>query len=115
MESSKKLHGNRKVFTTSVLITGILIVVYIMNQWIYTTIDATEERRFTLAPATKQLLKNLDERIYISVLLDGKFPAGFKRLQESTEDVLRRFAQVNPQISYNFENPNDGTIEEVNE
>ncbi|HUR29837.1 MAG TPA: gliding motility-associated ABC transporter substrate-binding protein GldG [Saprospiraceae bacterium] len=115
MEAREKSHGNRKVFTTSVLITGILIIVYMLSQWIYTTVDATEERRFTLAPATKELLKNLDERIYISVLLDGKFPAGFKRLQESTEDILRRFAQVSPEITYNFENPNEGTIEEVNE
>ena len=97
------------------LISGILILLYIVGQWVNTTFDATEERRYTLAPATKKLLTDLDERIYIKVLLDGHFPAGFKRLQESTEDMLRRFAQMSPQIEYNFENPNEGSLEEVNE
>jgi ABC-2 type transport system permease protein len=106
---------NRKVITTGLLISGILSLVYIVGQWVSTTFDATEERRYTLAPATKELLTGLDERIYIKVLLDGQFPAGFKRLQESTEDMLRRFAQLSPQIEYNFENPNEGTLEEVNE
>ncbi len=106
---------NRKVITTGMLISGILILLYVVGQWVSTTFDATEERRYTLAPATKKLLGDLDDRIYIKVLLDGNFPAGFKRLQESTEDMLRRFAQISPQIEYNFENPNEGTLEEVNE
>ena len=105
---------SRKVITTGLLTTGILVLIYIASQWVYTSFDATEERRYTLAPATKQLLKDLDDRIYIKVLLAGRFPAGFKRLQESTEDMLRRFSQVSPQIEYNFENPNEGTTEEVN-
>ena len=106
---------NRKVITTGLLTSGILLMVYIVGQWVSTTFDATEERRYTLAPATKQLLSGLEDRIYIKVLLDGHFPAGFKRLQESTEDMLRRFAQISPQIEYNFENPNEGTLEEVND
>jgi ABC-2 type transport system permease protein len=106
---------NRKVTTTALLISAILIILYGLGQWVYTTLDATEERRFTLSPATKELLESLDERIYIRVLLDGKFPAGFKRLKESTEDILYRFSQVSPRIEYNFENPNEGSIDEVNE
>ncbi len=106
---------HKKVLTSGLLISGILLLFYIGSQWLHTTIDATEERKFTLSPATKTLLNGLEDKIYIKVLLDGTFPAGFKRLQESTEDMLRRFAQVSPQIEYNFENPNDGTIEEVND
>lgn len=106
---------SRKALTSGLLISGILILLYVASQWVYTSFDATEERRYTLSPATKQLLEKLDDRIYIKVLLDGRFPAGFKRLQESTEDMLRRFKQVSPEIEYNFENPSEGSIEEVNE
>lgn len=115
MSQATSNNKNNKVFTTALLVTGILILIYIVGQWVYTSFDATEDRRYTLAPATKELLESVDERIYIRILLDGKFPAGFKRLQESAEDMLRRFSLVNPNIEYNFENPNDGTIEEVNE
>ena len=106
---------SRKVLTTGLLITGILVLVYVISQWVYTTIDATEERRYTLAPATKELLRSLEDRVYIKVLLTGHFPAGFKRLQDATEEMLYRFAQTSPEIEYNFENPNEGTIDEVNQ
>lgn len=106
-------HQNRKAVITGLLISGILILVYIIGQFVYTTIDATEERRYTLAPATHDLLRSIDERIYVKILLDGQFPAGFKRLQDATEDMIRRFARVNPDIVYNFENPNAGSAEEV--
>ncbi len=115
MMTKTRLTQNRKVFTTAALTTFILIIIYVLSQWVYTSFDATEERRYTLSPATTKLLESLDERIYIRVLLAGKFPAGFKRLQESTEDILRRFAQISPEIEYNFENPNEGNTEEVNE
>src|SRR6188768_4172705 len=106
---------NRKVLFTAVLVSGILILVYIVCQFLYTTLDATEERRYTLTPATQKLVKSLDDRVYIKVLLDGKFPAGFKRLRESTADILRQFAQVSSQIEYDFENPNAGSIDEIND
>ena len=115
MVIKKETSNNRKVLISAALMTAILIILLVLSRWVYVTIDATEERRYTLAPATKDLLNSLDERIYIRVLLDGRFPAGFKRLQESTGDILKRFSRVSPEIEYNFENPNEGTIEQVNE
>lgn len=106
---------SRKVLTTGMLISGMLVLLYVISQWVYTTVDATEERRYTLAPATKELLRGLEDRVYIKVLLTGRFPAGFKRLQDATEEMLYRFAQTSDEIEYNFENPNEGTVEEVNE
>lgn len=106
---------NRKVAFTAMLVSGILILVYIVCQFLYTTIDATEERRYTLTPATKKLVRSLDDRVYVKVLLDGKFPAGFKRLRESTSDILRQFTQASKEIEYEFEDPNKGSIEEINE
>lgn len=37
------------------------------------------------------------------------------RLQEATTDLLRQFRAINPNIEYQFENPTDGSVSEVNE
>ncbi len=113
-EQKSGTSANRKATITGLLITGILVLIYILSQWIHTSFDATEERRYTLTPATKEILRKLEDRIYIQVLLAGRFPAGFARLQESTADLLRQFRQINPDVAYNFENPNEGTVEEIN-
>src|SRR5688500_5008330 len=79
MAIKKETSNNRKVLISAALMTATLIILLVLSRWVYVTIDATEERRYTLAPATKDLLNSLDERIYIRVLLDGRFPRSEER------------------------------------
>ena len=107
------------LFNLSIAI-GILVLINILahsrigNIPLYTRFDLTEDNRFTLTPSTKTLLRNLDEVVYIKVLLQGDFPAGYKRLQESVEDMLLDFQSENTRISYQFEDPLAGNTEQVN-
>ena len=72
------------------LLAVILVLVNILanarfgDRAMYGYIDLTEDKRFTLTQGTKQLVRNLDEVVFVRVLLEGEFPAGFKRLQNST-------------------------------
>ncbi|MFN7115334.1 MAG: gliding motility-associated ABC transporter substrate-binding protein GldG [Saprospiraceae bacterium] len=77
--------------------------------------DLTEDKRFTLTDATRNLLRNLDDVVYIKVLLDGEFPAGFKRLQNATQELLDDYRAQSGFIEYDFEDPSRGSLKEVNE
>ncbi len=96
------------------LFAGILIVVNILAHQVYTHVDLTEEKRYTLTKPTRELLKGINDRIYVRVLLEGEFPAGFKRLRTATREVLEDFRSLNAYIDYQFEDPNKGSKEEVN-
>ncbi|MBK6699330.1 MAG: Gldg family protein [Saprospiraceae bacterium] len=50
----------------------------------------------------------------MQVLLEGNFPYGFKRLQQSTKEILDQFNSENGYIEYEFENPNEGTVDVIN-
>jgi hypothetical protein len=50
--------------------------------------DLTKEKRYTLSKATKELLKNLDDNVSIDVFLKGEFPAGFRKLANSTDEFF---------------------------
>ncbi len=97
------------------LFIGIAIFVNILGNVFYKKIDLTEEGRFTLTAPTVQLLENVDDNIDISILLDGEFPAGFKRLQTATREMLDDFRSISSYIEYRFDDPNEGTVEEINE
>ncbi|RMG79173.1 MAG: gliding motility-associated ABC transporter substrate-binding protein GldG [Bacteroidetes bacterium] len=97
------------------LLIGIAIFLNILGNLFYTYLDMTEEKRFTLTEPTRQLLRNLDDVVYVEVLLDGKFPAGFKRLQKAVSEILDDFRSESGYIDYEFFNPNDGTVEEINQ
>jgi len=94
---------------------GVLIFINVIGQYYYGRIDLTEEKRFTLTPATTKLLKNLDNDVTIEVLLDGDFPAGFKRLQKGTKEILQDFRAHSSFIHFYFNDPNIGSVEEINE
>lgn len=97
------------------LLILILFVVNVIAHAVYTKWDLTEEKRYTFTTPTVELLENLDDVIYVKVLLEGDFPAGFKRLQAATRELLDGFRRITPYIEYEFEDPASGTTQEINE
>ncbi len=90
------------------LFYGLLILIFIniIAQYVFTRFDLTAEKRYTLSPATKKLLKEVDDIVYFKVYLDGEFPAGFKRLRNATREMLDEFRAYSDYIEYEFEDPN---------
>ncbi|BDD03507.1 gliding motility-associated ABC transporter substrate-binding protein GldG [Aureibacter tunicatorum] len=84
----------------------ILCLLNILGQKFYDRIDLTEENRFSVSPATKSLLSNLQEDVYIEIYLDGDIPSGFKRLQNSILENLKIFNEyAGNKIKYKFIDP----------
>lgn len=51
--------------------------------------DLTQDKRYSLSPATKSLLKEIDEPIEIELLLEGDLNSGFRRLRKSCIELLQ--------------------------
>ncbi len=83
----------------------IIILINIISSFVFTRIDLTSEKRYTLSPATKNLLKNLKDIVFFRVYLEGEFPAGFKRLHNETKEMLDEFRAYSGNIQYEFVNP----------
>ena len=65
-----------------------LLLSNIFSDYFFTRFDFTSEKRFTLSPITRNLVDSLKKPVIITVFLQGDFPAGFKRLQRATRDLL---------------------------
>lgn len=116
MSKSKKTQSllQMGLFLGIVVFINILANARLGNFALYRSFDLTEEKRFTLTDGTKNLLRNLDEVVYIKVMLDGKLPAELKRLRASTIDILDDFRGQSSLVDYDFENPMAGKPEQVN-
>ncbi|MBA3971138.1 MAG: gliding motility-associated ABC transporter substrate-binding protein GldG, partial [Bacteroidetes bacterium] len=91
-----------------VLAIVILVMVNFVGSFVFHRFDLTTEKRYTLSEASKELLKNLDDVVYVKVYLEGNFPAGFKRLRNETKEMLDEFrAYSNNNIEYEFIDPSD--------
>ncbi|HNP18822.1 MAG TPA: gliding motility-associated ABC transporter substrate-binding protein GldG [Fulvivirga sp.] len=90
------------------LLIGIVLVVWInmLSSMYFERFDLTEEQRYTIKPATKELLKNLDDKVFIEVYLDGELNASFKRLQRSIRETLDEFRVYSDnKIQFSFKDP----------
>lgn len=116
MSKSKKTQSllQMGLFLGIVVFINILANARLGNFALYRSFDLTEEKRFTLTDGTKNLLRNLDEVVYVKVMLDGKLPAELKRLRASTIDILDDFRGQSSLVDYDFENPMAGKPEQVN-
>ncbi len=76
--------------------------------------DLTEEKRYTIQQATKDLLGNLDESVYVDVYLEGALPAGFQRLQTAIEEQLQEFKiHSSNRLQYRFIDPDQAVSAEA--
>ena len=74
----------------------------------HTRIDLTNEKRFTLSKSTKKILTQLDDNVEIKVFLKGDFPSGFKKLANSTDEILQEFKAVaGKNLKYIFVSPDE--------
>jgi ABC-2 type transport system permease protein len=96
------------------MLCGIVLCVNLVASAFYTHLDLTEEKRFTLTKPTRELLGALKDRVYVEILLEGEFPAGFKRLQTATREMLDDFRSETGYVDYLFDDPSKGSVDDVN-
>ena len=86
---------------------AIIVLVNIIAAFVFTRVDLTAEKRYSLSPATKTLLKKLDDVVFFKVYLAGDLPSGFQRLSNETREMLDEFRAYSKNIQYEFVNPSE--------
>ncbi|MEZ0541682.1 gliding motility-associated ABC transporter substrate-binding protein GldG [Fibrella arboris] len=90
-----------------------LLLINALSAFVYTRLDLTSDRRYTLSEGTQQLLGTLPARVHIDVFLTGKLPPGFKRLETAVRETVEEFeSEAGSNISFRFIDPITGTSEE---
>ena len=84
----------------------ILVTLNIVFSYLFFRIDLTQDKRNSLSKTTIELLKSLDEKVYIKVYLKGKNqPADYELFARKTEDILQEFRRYSKNIYFEFVDP----------
>ncbi len=87
----------------------ILIALNVIFSFLYFRIDLTKDKRHSLSPATIELLKGLEDRVYIRVYLRGEgLPADYQHFAKNTKDVLQDFRNYSNKVFFEFIDPIEG-------
>lgn len=93
---------------TAIILSCILLNIY-ASSW-YAQWDMTQDKRFTITPATSTLLSELEGDVYVEVYLAGELNAEFKQLQQRILETLEAFTtHSNARVHYTFTDPDSHT------
>lgn len=84
---------SRKLENILKLLIGVVILIWvnIISSAYFFRLDLTEEKRYSINKPTKDLLRQLDDQVFIEVYLQGELNAPFRRLQNSIRETLEEF------------------------
>ena len=99
---------HKKTYSRLLINVFFLILINVLASLVFFRFDLTSDKRHSLSETSKELLKNLDDIVYVKVYLEGDFPAGFTRLKNATYDLLNEFRSYF-YIEYEFIDPSDNT------
>jgi len=86
---------------------ALIVLVNLLASFYFFRIDLTEEKRYTIQTQTKEILKNLDDAVFVEVFLEGEdLNPEFKRFQKTVRETLEEFRiHSNNRVQYTFTNP----------
>jgi len=111
-----KVKYKRSAIITLLSSLFILVALNIILSFFYVRIDLTSEKRNSLAPSTIKLLKELPDKIFIKVFLEGKNnPADYQIFAQKTKEILEEFCRYSSNIEFEMIDPVEGkSQEEIN-
>lgn len=90
---------------------GALVALLLLNfvaAKFHSRADLTEEGRYSLTKATRNLTDSLQNNVTIDVFLKGEYPSGFRKLSNTTQEFLSVLKETAPsRISYRFISPDE--------
>lgn len=104
----RPLRVSRKAGDSLIVLNGaaVLMLVNMITSFWFFRVDLTDEKRYTIKPATRELLRELESQVYVEVFLDGDLNPGFRRFRKSVQETLEEFRIYSRnKVHYSFTNP----------
>ncbi|MBK9271780.1 MAG: Gldg family protein [Saprospiraceae bacterium] len=89
------------------------LVINIAARWVSLRFDLTQNKEFTLSKATKDILKNLDDKVQVKAYFSEDLPVDVAKTTEALTDLLIEFKNISSgKVEYEFISPNDDQTKE---
>jgi gliding-associated putative ABC transporter substrate-binding component GldG len=87
------------------IVVAVLLVLNVIGGYFFHRFDLTKDKRYTLSTTSLNIIKQVQNPLYVKIYLQGDLPAEFKRLQNETRDLFEEFQSYNKNIIFEFVDP----------
>ena len=101
------MKNKKSVYTQILLVVAILVIVNFISFKFFFRLDFTEDGRYTLSEATKDILHSLDEPVTITAYFTEDLPPDIAIVRRDFKDLLVEYNNLSKgKVLYEFINPN---------
>jgi gliding-associated putative ABC transporter substrate-binding component GldG len=105
----------RETLIRVAIIIGIIIVVNVISTKFFSRLDLTRNKSFTLSTISKDMVKNLNDKLVVKAYISDNLPSPYNNLRREIMDLLNDYRTYsNGNLTYEFFNPTgegDTTLE----
>lgn len=95
-----------KLFPLLLALVGFIALNY-FGKYLFFRMDLTENKAFTLSPATKNLLSGMDEDIEVTAYFSDDLPVDIAKTREELDHLLNEYSNLSKgKLDYSFIAPN---------
>ncbi len=106
--------NKRKIQITLLIIFGIIVLVNIIANYFFLRLDFTEDQRYSLSNATKNIIKEIKDPVTITAYFSENLPPNIEQVRQEFKDLLIEYSQLSDgNIVYQFVNPNENEQKEA--
>ena len=104
--ADKRIRYGANTLAFVALIFGILVLINFLSARRFVRLDLTEDKRYTVSKSTKDVIKNLDDIVTITVYFSTE-PARVGQILQDIRDVLEEYNAFSRRLQIDYINPAD--------
>jgi gliding-associated putative ABC transporter substrate-binding component GldG len=104
---------NKNNIKSLLIVVALLLVLNVISSYFFHRFDLTKDNRYMLSTTSLNIIKQVQNPLYVKIYLQGDLPAEFKRLQRETRDLFEEFQAYNKNIVFEFINPLENEVESM--
>lgn len=90
------------------VITAIIIIANMLFSNIFLRLDITDDNRYTLSNATKDILRNIEQPVTITAYFSEDLPPHIAKNRQDFQEMLDEFTAISSgNVVYEFQSPNE--------
>ncbi len=106
----------RKIPKTTLIFLFLIVGLTVLSSIFFFRIDLTSDKRYSISPQTKELMRSVDEPLSVTVYLTGDLNPGFLHLKKAAVEMLNELNIYSRKlVNIRYENPSDAASNEKRE
>ncbi len=108
----QKYNGKKLYILFILLVVGIVLLLNFQSNRHFIRADLTENKQYTIAKGTRNLLKSLSDYITIEIYFSENLPPQFQKVKEDVEDIVTEFKVFGGKnLKIEWKNPRENSVD----